>query len=141
MNYLFLPASSRKPGSIWANCFSGLFGGFGLAKRGNNFQFFFGGILLQLYELRFNTKNLPVVFLGAFPRVKYVFHSFIGLGIKNFSFLLSKSPIRFCPENSIRISRRAKRGEPFKLAISSMVQRRGIALSAEAQDVKDQVED
>src|SRR3989344_5752143 len=41
--------------------------------------------------------------------------------IKNFSFLLSKSPIRFCPENPIRISRRAKRGEPFKLAISSMV--------------------
>ena len=58
MNYLFLPASSRKPGSIWANCFSGLFGGFGLAERGNNFQFFFGGILLQLYELRFNTQNL-----------------------------------------------------------------------------------
>ena len=40
--------------------------------------------------------------------------------IKNFSFLLSKSPIRFCPENSVQTGRRAKRGEPSKLAISSM---------------------
>ena len=45
--------------------------------------------------------------------------------IKNFSFLFSKSPIRFCPENPIQISRRAKRGEPSKLAISSMVRGRG----------------
>src|SRR3989344_7477863 len=36
-----------------------------------------------------------------------------------------KSPIRFCPENSIRISRRAKRGEPSKLAISLLVRGRG----------------
>src|SRR3989344_4395130 len=99
MNYLFLPASSRKPGSIWANCFSGLFGGFGLAERGNNFQFFFGGILLQLYELRFNTQDLSIVFFGRFTSVKYVSHSFVGFMIKKFSFLLSKSPIRFCPEN------------------------------------------
>src|SRR3989344_6805700 len=35
--------------------FSGLFCGFCLAKRGDNFKFFFGGILLKLYELRFNT--------------------------------------------------------------------------------------
>src|SRR3989338_10967798 len=119
MNYLFLPASSRKPGSIWANCFSGLFGGFGLAERGNNFQFFFGGILLQLYELRFNTQNLPIIFFCAFSCIKYIFHMVL---IKNFSFLLSKSPIRFCTENPIRISRRAKRGEPKPLAISSMVQ-------------------
>ena len=45
--------------------------------------------------------------------------------IKNFSFLLSKSTIRFCPENPIRISRRAERGEPSKLAISFLVRREG----------------
>ena len=47
-------------------------------------------------------------------------------GIKNFSFLFSKSPIRFCPENPIRISRRAKRGGFLWLAISEMVPSRGI---------------
>ena len=46
--------------------------------------------------------------------------------MKNFSFLLSKSPIRFCHENPIRISRRAKRGEPSKLAISFLVLGRGL---------------
>src|SRR3989344_5271456 len=29
---------------------TGLFGGFGLAKRGDNFQFFFGGILFRLSD-------------------------------------------------------------------------------------------
>jgi len=37
--------------------------------------------------------------------------------IKNFSCLLSKSPIRFCPENPIQTGRRAKRGGLPKLAI------------------------
>lgn len=45
--------------------------------------------------------------------------------IENFSFLLSKSPIRFRPENSIQISHRAKRGEPFKFVISFVVRPRG----------------
>lgn len=45
--------------------------------------------------------------------------------IKNFSFLLSKSPIRFCPENSIQTGRRAKRGGFLWLAISEMVRGRG----------------
>ena len=51
-----------------------------------------------------------------------------GLRIKKFSFLLLKSPIRFCPENSIQTGRRFaswRRGEPFKLAISSTVRGRG----------------
>ncbi|MBN1585013.1 hypothetical protein JW899_01465 [Candidatus Uhrbacteria bacterium] len=43
--------------------------------------------------------------------------------IKNFSFLLSKSPIRFYPQNSIQISRRAKRSKSFKLAIFFFVVR------------------
>ncbi len=43
------------------------------------------------------------------PRKNNTF--FIILMIKNFSFLLSKSPIRFCPENSTQTGRRAKRGE------------------------------
>ena len=46
--------------------------------------------------------------------------------IKNFSFLLSKSPIRFCPENPIQISRRAGRGGFLWLAISLMVRERGL---------------
>ena len=41
--------------------------------------------------------------------------------IKNFSFLLSKSPILFCPENPIRISRRARRGEPKLFDFSFLV--------------------
>src|SRR3989344_1831120 len=63
----------------------GFFCGFGLAKRGNNFKFFFGGILLQLYELRFNTQNLSVVLFGRFSCVKYIFHIVFGLRIKKFS--------------------------------------------------------
>ena len=46
--------------------------------------------------------------------------------IKNFSFLLSKSPIRFCPENSIQTGRRAKRGGFLWLAISEMVPPKGL---------------
>ena len=49
--------------------------------------------------------------------------------IKKFSFLLSKSPICFCPENPIRISRRAKRGEPKPLAISYVVPGERLELS------------
>src|SRR3989344_3472497 len=64
---------------------SGFFCGFRLAERGNNFKFFFGGILLQLYELRFNRKHLPVIFFGRFSCIKYVFHRFLGLRIKKFS--------------------------------------------------------
>src|SRR3989344_7870723 len=63
----------------------GFFCGFGLLKRGDNFKFFFGGILLQLYELRLNTQNLSVIFFGTLASVKYVSHSFIGLRIKKFS--------------------------------------------------------
>src|SRR3989344_1068824 len=63
----------------------GFFCGFGLAERGNNSKFFFGGILLQLYELRFNTQYLSVIFFSRFSCVKYVSHIFIGLRIKKFS--------------------------------------------------------
>src|SRR3989344_6881789 len=63
----------------------GFFCGFGFLKGSDNFKFFFGGILLQLYELRFNRKHLSVVFFGRFSRVKYIFHIVCGLRIKKFS--------------------------------------------------------
>src|SRR3990167_1611590 len=63
----------------------GFFCGFGLLERGDNFKFFFGGILLQLYELRFNTQDLSVIFFSRFASVKYIFHSFLGFMIKKFS--------------------------------------------------------
>src|SRR3990167_10937039 len=46
--------------------------------------------------------------------------------IKKFSFLLSKSPIHFCPENPIQISRRARQGEPKLFDFSYVVPRRGL---------------
>src|SRR3989304_2791991 len=42
----------------------------------------------------------------------------------------AESPIRFCPQNPIQISRRAKRGEPFKLAISYVVPEVGVLSSS-----------
>jgi len=62
------------------------------------------------------TKSAPLLFYGLNP---------MNPMIKNFSFLLSKSPIRFCPENSIQTDRRAKRGGFLWLAISEMVRREG----------------
>ena len=48
----------------------------------------------------------------------------------------AKPPILFCPQNPIRISRRAKRGEPFKLAISYVVPGERLELSrAFAHDI------
>ena len=41
----------------------------------------------------------------------------------------AKPPILFCPQNPIRISRRAKRGEPKPLAISYMVRGERVELS------------
>lgn len=46
---------------------------------------------------------------------------------ENFPFLLlTESGISFCPEKSVRFGCRAKRGEPSKLAISSMVRPVGL---------------
>ena len=46
--------------------------------------------------------------------------------IKNFYFPLTKSPTDFFAQNPLQFGRRAKRGEPFKLAISFVVPRVGI---------------
>src|SRR3989344_8636849 len=63
------PIPSAFSGATGQVFFSGLFCGFRLLERGDNFKFFFGGILFQLYKLRFNTQNLPVIFFCALASV------------------------------------------------------------------------
>jgi len=58
-----------------------------------------------------NKKSASLLFYSLNPT---------NLMMKNFSFLLSKSPIRFCPKNPIQTGRRAKRGGFLWLAISEM---------------------
>jgi hypothetical protein len=52
-------------------------------------------------KVKGNKKSAPLLFL--------ILNSMNSM-IKNFSFLLLKPPIRFCPKNSIQTGRRAKRG-------------------------------
>src|SRR3989339_1417188 len=52
----------------------GLFCGFGLAERGDDFQLFFCGILLQLSELRVNREYLAIILFCRFATVSNDFH-------------------------------------------------------------------
>ncbi|OIO54957.1 hypothetical protein AUJ46_01950 [Candidatus Peregrinibacteria bacterium CG1_02_54_53] len=52
----------------------GLFCGFGLAERGDDFQLFFCGILLQLPELRVNREYLAIILFCRFATVSNDFH-------------------------------------------------------------------
>src|SRR3989338_8889132 len=63
----------------------GFFCGFGLAERGDNFKFFFGGKFFEFNQLSFNRENLTVIFFGRFSCIKYIFHIFVELRIKKFS--------------------------------------------------------
>ena len=70
------------------------------------------------YKFKFLVRKIDQLFLCI------LYNIFIM--IKNFSFLLSRSPIRFCPENSIPTGRQARRGWLQRLAISFLVPPRGI---------------
>ncbi|MFH0851327.1 MAG: hypothetical protein V1876_01105 [Candidatus Peregrinibacteria bacterium] len=52
----------------------GLFCGFGLAERGDDFQLFFCGVFTQLAELRVDRENLTVILFCGFAAVDDDFH-------------------------------------------------------------------
>src|SRR3989339_813762 len=52
----------------------GLFCGFGLAERGDDFQLFFCGVFAQLTKLRINRENLAIILFCGFAAVHDDFH-------------------------------------------------------------------